>query len=267
MAEAELAHIESVLEQLELAEQQLNQLQAELARHHRLATLGTLAAIVAHEFNNLLTPVISYCQLALKQDFNEDPDLVRKALTRAHDGATKAAQIASSMLGFSRKDQGQADCLVLQVVNEVFACLARDPAKDGIELTIDIPDNLAAAISPLALQQVIMNLVLNARDAMRSHRGKLTLTAGPIDTHFCQITVADTGPGIEPDLLPHLFKPFVTRKTNPLIDSVGTGLGLAICHDLITRASGSIHVNSTPGQGATFTLKLPMPQAKATSDE
>ena len=257
MPDTELGHIESVLEQLEQTEQKLNQLQTELARHHRLATLGTLAAIVAHEFNNLLTPVISYCQLAMKQDVTEDPQLVHKALTRAHDGAAKAAEIASSMLGFSRNDQQQGDCNVKQVLDDVFTCLARHPAKDGIKLTLDIPESITAAISPLSLQQVILNLVLNARNAMKPNGGKLMLTAKLIDEQTCEITIADTGPGIPPDLIPHLFKPFVTRKSDPHSDTTGTGLGLAICHDLVQRAGGRIELSSAPGQGATFTLVLP----------
>jgi signal transduction histidine kinase len=167
MSQTQFEQIEAVLAELEQSEQRLDQLQMELARSHRLATLGTLAAIVAHEFNNLLTPVISYCQLALKQEVADDPELVRKALTRSHEGAAKAAQIATSMLGFARNEDADATSHIATVVNDVFTCLARDPAKDGITLSLDIDDALAVSISPLYLQQVILNLILNARNAMR----------------------------------------------------------------------------------------------------
>jgi len=266
MPQTQFEQIESVLAELEQAEQRLDQLQMELARSHRLATLGTLAAIVAHEFNNLLTPVISYCQIALKQDLAEDPDLVRKALTRAHEGAAKAAQIATGMLGFARNQDADQASHVATVINDVFTCLARDPAKDGITLNLDIDEQLFVAISPLALQQVILNLVLNARNAMRAKRGRLAITARPIDQKRAQLLVADSGPGIPKEIIDDLFKPFVTRRArhdDPT--SPGTGLGLTICHDLVTRAGGTIEVESHTGKGATFIIILP--RAAATADQ
>lgn len=257
MPDTQLAQIESVLEELERTQDQLDQLRAELARSHRLATMGTLAAIVAHEFNNLLTPVISYCQLALKADPAEEPQLIKKALTRAHDGAAKAAHIAASMLGFASPADGAATSRVAAVVQEVFTCLARDPAKDGIELTLDIPDDLHVAIAPVCLQQVVLNLVLNARNAMRRQRGRLAITARPLDDRTAQITVADTGPGIPQDIRDRLFQPFVTRRDRHDHATPGTGLGLAICHDLVTRAAGTIDVDSHPGRGTAFIIQLP----------
>lgn len=276
MSEKHILDIEQLLAELEAVEDRLNRVQAGLRQSHRLTTLGTLSAIVAHEFNNILTPVISYCQLALADAEKTDPDmaLIRKALQRSLDGAQKAAHISSSMLGFARDAAaGDAAANVAAAVDEVFTCLAREPAKDGIQLQLDIPDDLTVAMSPIALQQVVMNLVLNARAALRKAgraSGKsLAITARPTDDDRILITVADSGPGIPADLLPRIFEPFVTQPVAAAAgdgqvasaadqsDRPGTGLGLAVCRDLVRQAAGSITVESHPGHGATFRIELP----------
>ncbi len=249
-----LAEAEHLLDELERMQLQLQQLQEGVTRSHRLATLGTMASIIAHEFNNLLTPMISYCQLARKSP--DDAQLARKAIDKALAGATRAAEISSSMLGFARDGDGDDLARVASVIDDVFNCLARDPKKDGIELRLDVADPLWAAIAPVALQQVVLNLVLNARQAMRPKGGQLHIIARA-DGDTVRITVADTGPGIPPQMLDHLFEPFVTRRDGPAGEPKGTGLGLTVCRDLITRADGSIEVDSSPGMGATFRITLP----------
>jgi len=273
MSDQQMIEAEQLLAELETVEAQLDRVQEGLRQSHRLATLGTLSAIVAHEFNNLLTPVISYCQLALanSDDANPDLPLMRKALQRALDGAEKAAHISSSMLGFGREAEDEQPVAVIGgVVEEVFTCLARDPKKDGIQLRLDLPAELRVAISPVALQQVLLNLVLNARTALRQSGGTLAITARPSDAGRVLITVADTGPGIASDLLPRIFEPFVTRpivaaksakaKGNPAAERrerKGTGLGLAVCRDLVKQAHGTIEVESHVGKGTTFRIELP----------
>jgi two-component system NtrC family sensor kinase len=244
---------EQLLGDLENLEAQLQQLQDSVTRSHRLATLGTMASIIAHEFNNILTPVISYCELAQKSP--DDQALARKAIEKALGGALRAAQISSSMLGFAREDEAAGACCVATVVTEVFNCLAREPKKDGIALHLEIAPEAWAAIPPVSLQQVLLNLVLNARQAMRRRGGQLQIMARR-DDDIVQITVTDTGPGIPPDILPRLFEPFVTKRADG-DSSKGTGLGLTVCRDLITRAGGTIHVDSSPGMGTSFRIKLP----------
>lgn len=287
MTQPDLDRIEDLLRHLEDVENQLNDLQEGLTRAHRLATLGTMASIIAHEFNNILTPVITYCQMALNEK-GEDVELNRKALTRAFDGATKASRICSSILGFARANQpGHVSCLAM-IVDDVFQCIARDPAKDRIALDLDVPDDLHVRMDPVAVQQVLLNLFLNAREVMRDAGGTLSIhaerhvgPAGPSDDDTDTITsdpassgdsrqtgptesdpgdwvrlvVADTGPGIPPDVLDRLFEPFVTQRSDA--KRQGTGLGLTICRDLVQRAGGRITVRSAVGEGATFTLMLP----------
>jgi len=267
MSNPHLEQAERLLQDLERMESQLAQLEEGLMRSHRLATLGTVAATVAHEFNNLLTPMISYCQYALSQAEagNADITLMKKALEKTQSGAEKAATICSSMLGFARDSMGEpAVCDLNDAVFEVLTCLARDPSKDGIELHVDVPVGLTVAMSPVAMQQVLMNLVLNARDAMRRTGGRLSIRAWRTEEGRVRVEVADTGCGIPAELLPEIFKPFVTHghptSTGEPDESKGTGLGLAVCHRLMEQAGGSITAQSTPGTRTPVRIATPAPR-------
>lgn len=269
-----LADPASLMRELERTQQRLDEVQQSLVRSHRLATLGTLASVIAHEYNNILTPVISYAQLALARP--DDHDLLVKAVERALQGAERASQISTSMLGFSRDAEGPTHAWVPEVVEEALQCLAREPKKDGIELELDLPE-VRVDMPALSLQQVLINLVLNARKAMRQRGGRLRI-AGSADGHRVRLTVSDTGPGIPEAVKARLFEAFVTE---PIEDACshdaagnghadgsprdgcsssqqgGTGLGLSICKQLVEEAGGSIDVESERGRGAAFHLTLP----------
>ncbi|MFA7236933.1 MAG: HAMP domain-containing sensor histidine kinase [Phycisphaeraceae bacterium] len=271
MSEPQLQQVADLLDQLETVQRRLDLMQRHIARSHRLASLGTIAAIIAHEFNNLLTPILSYSQMALAAD-PPDAELTRKALTKAQQNAEKAAHIVASMLGFTRNptdDSPAHPAHLATVLDETFHCLARDPAKDRITIRRDVPDNLYLAIPAISLQQVLLNLILNAWQAMRGSTdrkgGTLAVTARALevpgmDDRRVQLTIADTGPGIPADVLPHLFEPFVTQRQGAEtgVQPKGTGLGLTVCRDLIERAGGTITVEST-SRGATFIIVLPAP--------
>ena len=312
--------LDRLLEQFGQLESELQQIRSELTHSHRLATLGTLTSTIAHEYNNILTPVISYAQFALANP--SDPELMQKAVQKALSGAQRAAKISSSVLGFAREQDETGPAALHEVVEEALSCLARPPAKDGIELNVDVPD-VRITISALNLQQVLMNLILNARKAMHRDGGTLTLR-GHVDGDYLKLDVADTGPGIPLEIQERLFEPFATtptrhepveRATNdqtspadhaarcdsashaagnghkngnghshshenahaPHSDASrgdtsgsarvrqlekpgtdGTGLGLCICRELLHQADGDITVSSTPGQGATFHLTMPL---------
>ena len=268
----DLAQVDRLLEHFNELEQQFEQVRDGLTRSHRLATLGTIATIIAHEYNNILTPVVSYAQLALANP--HDHELMHKAIEKALHGAERAARISSSLLGFARDDDEPAVAPLPAVVHETLACLGREPRRDGIELQLELPE-ISLAISPLNLQQVLLNLILNARKVMRKRGGRLTVRAHVLpDGQHARIDVADTGPGIPPELLETLFEPFVTHETppqpgeepDPAFDNEqhkGTGLGLCICRDLVNKADGSIAVDSTPGEGATFHITLPLAAEQA----
>ena len=260
---ARLDHAEQLLEELEQVEERLRWLQGEVARQHRLATLGTMAAAIAHEFNNILTPMISYCQLALRNG-GEDGRLMHKAVTKALAGAERAARISASVLGFARDDDGSQSCQVQAVVDETLSCLAREPAKDGIELSQDIDDDCWVGMSPVWLQQVLVNLVLNAREAMRGRGGRLVVRCKAIGAEVL-VEVSDSGPGIPKEIEARLFEPFVSKRDESGATVRGTGLGLAVCRQLVQQAGGQISVESEPGCGATFRIQLPRAEGEGQS--
>lgn len=175
---------EDLLAQLAGAERELAELRAEIEHAHRLATLGTLAGTIAHEFNNILTPVLSYAQFAL--DHPNDRELTTKALQRAASGAQRAATIASVLLGFAGKAAGSSGgeqagdetrAEVHDVVRETLLCLARDPAQDGIVVRIEVQAGCVVAASPVTVQQILLNLIMNAHRAMRPDGGHLRISA------------------------------------------------------------------------------------------
>jgi C4-dicarboxylate-specific signal transduction histidine kinase len=254
---ADLAKVEHLLEHFEELEAQLSDVRDGLAHSHRLATLGTVATIIAHEYHNILTSMISHCQFALTRP--EDLATMTKAVQKSLAGAEKAAKISSSLLGFaSEADQALAAPLA-STVQEALTCLGRDPAKDRIVVHIDLPP-VQVAMSPLNLQQVFLNLILNAVQAMHRTGGQLRIT-GEVRGTLVHVTVADSGPGVPPQIMDRLFEPFVTHRADhgdEFAGPRGTGLGLCICRDLIRNVGGGISAQSEPGRGAVFTLTLPL---------
>lgn len=252
-----LAQVEHLLEHFEQLEAQLQQVRDGLTHSHRLATLGTIASIIAHEYNNILTPIISYGQLAMAKP--DDQAMMKKAVEKAIAGAERAALISSSLLGFAREADQEHAANLGATISDTIACLGRDPKKDGIDLTVDVPD-VQVAMSPLNLQQVLLNLILNAKQAMRQTGGSLQIT-GRVEGTLVHLDLADSGPGIPEQILDRLFEPFVTQRPKPtdeMAERKGTGLGLCICRDLIQNAGGQIDVESVPDQGATFHLTIPL---------
>lgn len=257
---------DALLERVATLQQQLDAVHDELAENHRLVTLGTIASIVAHEFNNILTPIISYAQMAKARP--DDPALQQKAIDRALDGAQRAAMIAESMLGFAAADTASASPHRTELqacVDEALACLAREPKRDGIRLVLDLPADAAVAMPGVHLLQVLVNLLLNARKAMRQQGGQLTIAAAAATLNAGQpgwaLTIRDTGPGIPPAIQDRLFEPFVTQALGSgSAGRRGTGLGLCICRDLVTQAGGTITFTTAttgPERGTMFTVSLP----------
>ena len=251
--------------QLQDNEAHLKTLEEQVQATQKLATLGTMAALAAHEFNNILMPMINYAELALKHP--DDSDLMKKALEKTIKHGNRAALVIQSMLGLVRDQDKKCQGVRLkEAIDDCFQCLARDFSKDGISVSLQIPLDLHVQAVPGQLQQVLLNLIINARQAMLGRGGYLTLKAytkreiahqglGP---EMAYLEIIDTGCGIELELMEHIFKPFFTTKTKvEPAEQQGTGLGLTICKDIIEAHGGSITVESIPQQGTTFTLILP----------
>lgn len=257
------ASLEQTLDaQLASAQQQLDLLREQLTESQRLATIGTIAAVIAHEFNNLLTPIVSYSQFALQNLQSDKPDveLAKKALNKAFQSSTKAGRICQSMLGLARGISTFGRVSVQQLVDEVLLVMARDPQKDGIALRVQVQPDLHVEGDAVQLEQVLLNLLINARQAMLGKGGSLTIKASAADDPSqVRIQVIDTGPGIPEKNISKIFQPFFTTKgTARKGETKGTGLGLAICKEIIEHHKGRIDVQSELGKGTTFSLLLPV---------
>jgi two-component system NtrC family sensor kinase len=244
-------------------QRQLDGLREQLMESQRLATIGTIAAVIAHEFNNLLTPIVSYSQFALSSVESGKPDMeiIKKALSKAFGASTKAGKICTSMLALARGQTQMADVGVQQLVDEVLLVMARDPKKDGLALRVQVQPNLKVSGDPVQLEQVLLNLLINARQAMLdangARGGSITIKAFEAEG-MVKIQVIDTGPGIPEKLLGRIFEPFFTTKgTAKKGEAKGTGLGLAICKEIVEHHKGRIEVASVVGKGCTFSVVLP----------
>ena len=215
---------------------QVAQLGKQLRQAQKLASLGTMSAMLAHEFNNLLTPIVSYSQYALRKN---DPDLIRSAAERAFTQATRVVELCERILGLAAGDEQQiAPVNLARLIDDSLKCLGRDLAKDNITVAVEIDPTLAIAANANLMQQVFFNLILNARQAMLGRPGRLTITAKPQGSAVT-VAVADTGAGIKPDDLTRIFEPFFSTKRNAdRPDKGGVGLGLAVCRDIVQEQIG-----------------------------
>jgi signal transduction histidine kinase len=248
--------------QVHSMQRQLDGLREQLMESQRLATIGTIAAVIAHEFNNLLTPIVSYSLFALSslEDGKPDMEIIRKALTKAFGASTKAGKICTSMLALARGQTQLQTVGVQQMVDEVLLVMARDPKKDGLTLRVQVQPDLRVSGDPVQLEQVLLNMLINARQAMLAHGtrgGSITIKAFESDSEV-RIQIIDTGPGIPEKVLGRIFEPFFTTKgTAKRGESKGTGLGLAICKEIVEHHKGRIEVQSVVGKGTTFSVVLP----------
>jgi len=247
----------SLHKRVEVQKHQNEALKSQLAGLQHLANIGTVSHMIAHEMNNLLTPLKSYATFAL--DNPDDRTLTEKALQKVAKNCGRAAKIMESMLALvSGETQEKQNVRPLDLIEEIFTCLCRDFSKDGITVDMRIPDDMTVYAIPVQIQQVLMNLILNARDAMLPRGGVLTIrVAETVDTIV--IEVADTGEGINPGDLTNIFETFFTTKSDKdsPAEYSGAGIGLAFCKMIIDRHEGCISVESKPGHGSTFKIALP----------
>ncbi len=250
---------QDVYARLQKAEADLDALRSELDHTCQLATLGTLTAGIAHEINNILTPVLAYAQLARSNP--DDAALRAKALERTIAGVESASRITEAVLGFARSDDEAEHAVIVETIDSSLACLSRDPRRDGVRLVVDVDPAATVRIKPLALQQVLLNLILNSVSALHGKPGELRIRAEERPDGTTLIRVCDSGPGIPSEIASTLFEPFVTTYGNGKSSPTGhggSGLGLAVCRRLIENNGGSIVLEqpTVQGQGASFAISL-----------
>ena len=230
-------------------------LKARLRDAERLAAVGQLSASVTHEFNNILTTTLNYAKLGLRR--TDDEHLV-KAFTRILEAGERAAKISESMLSFARGGEDRRDEVRLaDLLDDVLLLVGKDLQAGRVRHQTDAHGDPRAAVCVPQVQQVLVNLVLNAKQAMPDG-GLLTFTLTDNEQDgTAELAVRDTGPGIPREALPQIFEPFYSTKT--LGDEIGggTGLGLPLCRDVVEAHGGRIRVESAVGRGTCFTLKFP----------
>jgi signal transduction histidine kinase/CheY-like chemotaxis protein len=239
--------------QLRLLEQMVEQrrLQDRLQQAQKLEAVGRLAGGVAHDFNNLLTAIDGYSDLALNQLAAEHP--VRGDIEEVRRAAKRAAELTRQLLAFSRRQVLAPRVVDLNVVvgdaGRMLSRLAGEQVQ--LRLAFDSRPALVRA-DPGQLEQVVTNLVLNARDAMPS--GGTISIATANDAEQVLLTISDTGAGMTEETRAHAFEPFFTTKEV----GKGTGLGLAVVHGIVAQSGGEISVSSRPGLGSSFEIRLPV---------
>jgi two-component system, cell cycle sensor histidine kinase and response regulator CckA len=246
------------------------EIERRLAQVARLETVGELAGGIAHDFNNLLTVISGMTELAV-QDLEQHP--VAETLGHVLSAASRAADLSRELLTFARRDSAPAggSCVPNDVARELERLLG-PLIGAGIELRIDLGSGVGpVAMTATRLEQVLMNLALNARDAMQEG-GELTIAtrAIQVDHHLARrlpllrpgrhvgITVTDTGVGMSPEVRDRALEPFFTTKGL----GEGTGLGLASTYGVVTQAGGTITIESEPRRGTTVTVLLPVTHAQ-----
>lgn len=254
--------VATVLSRLRRQERELVRLGRHLALSEKLASVGTLAAGVSHEINNPIGVIRNKIQILRYRVQDGDP---REELLGELDVVDKhtrrIAQITEGLLQFSRETPFELRLLDLPALLNEAADLVRVPYRSAdVELSVDanLPTGWLVRGSPNHLLQVLINILLNAKDA--SPQGSVVeLSCALLDGHELALTIRDHGHGIEPDVLAKVFDPFFTTKD---VDK-GTGLGLAISHGIIERHGGRIDVESEVGHGTTFRIVLPASPAES----
>lgn len=257
-------HNKELREQTELLKEQNNNMQhlldttQELAHHQRLEIIGTMTSSIAHEFNNMLTPIMGY-SIMVMENLPEGCDELYENLSEIYDASRRAKSLVSRLSALSRKGNASEAKLfspdsLLGKVEEMAM-----PAKPKtVEVLRDYHcPEVCLLANETQIGQLLLNLVINAFQAMEADGGSLTLFSRR-ENGFVEFRVSDTGPGIAPELLPKIFDPFFTTKEM----GRGTGLGLAIAQQIVSEHKGTIRVISKPGEGTTFFISLPENQEK-----
>jgi signal transduction histidine kinase len=249
---------------LKAAQEDLRQKDAQLLQTRKMEAVGRLVSGVAHDFNNLLTIIMGYSELLLCRAAPNDP--TRETIEQVYKAGERATALTRQLLAFSRKQAREPELVdVNAVVTGIVQLLKRVIGKD-----VEIVTNLGASVplikaDPARIEQIIMNLAVNARDAMPTG-GRMTIetsqrigvgsAAKPADLRegtYVELIVRDTGTGMDSQTLEHLFEPFFTTKE----DGRGTGLGLATVEAIVKESHGHIEVQSEQGKGSAFCVLLP----------
>jgi signal transduction histidine kinase len=247
--------IQQVMEAFNIMVSELERRQDQLIQAEKLSSLGTLTAGVAHQLNNPLNNISTSCQIAIDEFESGDIPLLTRMLHNIDQETLRARDVVKSLLEFSRTQEFSLRQTSLAEVAHKAALLAKSQVPPNISVSIAIPDDLAIPMDAQRMQEVFINLVINAAQAIE-RQGQITITA-TADTAMEEVVIEinDTGQGIPEKNQAKIFDPFFTTKE----EGQGTGLGLSVVYGIIQQHQGNITVQSTPGQGTSFFIHLPFP--------
>lgn len=238
-------------------------LKKQLDQSQRMTALGELVSTTTHEFNNVLMTIINYAKMGMRHDDKQTRD---KAFDKINNAGMRAAKITNAVLGMARNRSEHFELTdVGKLIDESMVLLEREMQKYRISVDIDIAQDIPE-ISAIGnqIQQVLMNLLINARQAM-SEGGQLVIKLKKnLQNNTVDLSVRDYGPGISQEKLRKIFDPFYSTKAGPdETGKGGTGVGLSTCKNIIEAHGGKIRVESSLGKGTCFTLMFPMEKPKA----
>ena len=238
------------------AAQEIALLKEQLADARRAAALGELMSTTTHEFNNVLMTVLNYAKMGLR---HTDEPTRTKALDKILTASNRAAKITAAILGMARNRSGELEPTDLaSLIDDSLLLLEREMNKYRIQVEREFETVPEAIANGSQIQQVLLNLMTNARQAMPSGGRLIVRLAHDKQAETVDVTIRDFGSGIPADKLPHIFDPYFTTKSGPDASGKGgTGLGLSACREIIEAHQGKIRVESSEGVGTSFTLKIP----------
>jgi signal transduction histidine kinase len=237
-------------------ERQVEELKKQVLQSQRLAAVGQLSSSITHEFNNILTTVINYAKMGLR---HKNDATREKSFDRILSAGQRAAKLTTGVLSYARAKGDRRDEIDLaEVVADVLVLVEKDLQMNRVRLQTDILGNPVCEVNISHVQQVLMNMIVNARQAMKDGGNLFLKVRLSEDATMGEIVIRDTGAGIAADDMRKIFEPFFSTKKSDENGQGGTGLGLAFCREVIESHKGRLRVESTIGQGTTFTLKLPL---------
>jgi signal transduction histidine kinase len=244
------ADLQELQQQVDFLKQQVTQMQ-------KLTALGELVSTTTHEFNNVLMTIINYAKLGLRHKDNATRE---KSFEKILAAGNRAAKITNGVLGMARnRTTNQEPTNLALVVEDTLLLLERELNKYHVTVDKNYAQVPEAMVCPNQIQQVLLNLLINARQAMPGGGRVAIKIALDAENNMIDLMIRDYGCGIPADKLPRIFDAFYTTKTGPDASGKGgTGLGLSLCREIIEAHRGRIRVDSSPGKGTAFTLKLPL---------
>lgn len=241
---------------------ELQKRQDQLVREKKLSSLGVLTSGVAHQLNNPLNNISTSCQILMEEGPEADPVFARKLLGNIDGEVARARDIVKGLLEFSRAKEFERKPTNLAEVVERSVRLVSSQVPAGVEIVRQVPQDLVIFMDAQRMQEVFLNLLINALQALNDHSGRIAISAGrDLAQGQAVISVADTGAGIAEADLARIFDPFFTTKEV----GKGTGLGLSIVFGIVEQHQGDISVESALGKGTGFVLRLPLEAAACAS--